>query len=337
MKGLIYQLKSVWKDKFCIMSFLLPIVVAIALNTVGSIDVSSLGEYYFCVIDGEVTDEVQNWLMGYGDVRICQSLKEWHSAIKEPSTNLIGVKMNGKGIKTILSGDELPLWQQAAATLPALYEQREAAAGVSVQTLEQPDVLAGIRHIFMAMTLIVAMFMGCTFNAMNIISEKEDGIVLINEILPMTFRQYVVQKIFIGFVLGCLSAMVTAAICFSLSYAGVAAMFILMVLSAFVAALVGLFVGRISDGMMVGVVYIKVVMIVFIAIPLLKYLVVAENQVLSYICYLIPSSAAFEGIMDLANGGMSRAGKDIVILTIHCAGWLLLYLLISRHQKNNQK
>ena len=52
---------------------------------------------------------------------------------------------------------------------------------------------------------------------MNIISEKESGVALVNEILPMTSRQYVVQKIFIGFVFGCLSAIVTAAICFLLS------------------------------------------------------------------------------------------------------------------------
>ena len=42
------------------------------------------------------------------------------------------------------------------------------------------------------MTLITAMFMGCTFNAMNIISEKENGVTLVNEILPMTSRQYVI-------------------------------------------------------------------------------------------------------------------------------------------------
>lgn len=45
MKGLFYQLKSVGKDKFCIMSFLLPVVVAIALNISDSIDLSSLGEW----------------------------------------------------------------------------------------------------------------------------------------------------------------------------------------------------------------------------------------------------------------------------------------------------
>lgn len=333
MKGLIYQLKSVRKDKFCIMSFLLPIVVAIALNIAGSIDLSSLGEYYFCVVDGEVTDETREWLMGYGDVTVCQTREEWLSAIREPSTNVIGVEMDGEGIKTVLSGDELTIWQQMASTLPALYEQREMSSGIRIQTLEQPDVLTGFQYIFMAMTLIVAMFMGCTFNAMNIISEKEDGVALINEILPMTSRHYVIQKIFIGFVFGCLSAAVTAAICFKLSLAGTAAMLVLTVLSAFVAALVGLFVGRISEGMMVGVVYIKIVMIVFMAVPLLKYLAMAGNTVLSAVCYVIPSSATFEGVMDLANGGMAAAGKDIVILAVHCAGWFLFYLLISRRRK----
>ena len=336
MKGLIYQLKSVRKDKFCIISFLLPVVVAVALNIAGSIDLSSLGEYYFCVVDGEVADETREWLMGYGDVTVCQTREEWLSVIREPSTNVIGVEMDGEGIKTFLSGDELTIWQQMAGTLPDLYEQRETAAGISIQTLEQPDVLAGFQYIFMAMTLIVAMFMGCTFNAMNIISEKEDGVALINEILPMTSRQYVIQKIFIGFVFGCLSAAFTAAVCFRLSPAGTAVMLVLTVLSAFVAALVGLFVGRISEGMMVGVVYIKIVMIVFMAVPLLKYLAMAGNKVLSAVCYVIPSSATCEGVMDLANGGMATAGKDMVILVVHCAGWFLLYLLISRHRKKQR-
>ena len=111
MKGLFYQLKSVGKDKFCIMSFLLPVVVAIALNISDSIDLSSLGEYYFCVVDGEVTDETRRWLSGYGDVTVCQTREEWLSTIREPSTNVIGVEMDKEGIKTILSGDELPLWR----------------------------------------------------------------------------------------------------------------------------------------------------------------------------------------------------------------------------------
>ncbi len=329
MKGLLYQLKSVRKDKFCIMSFLLPIVVAMALNFIGSIDLSSLGEYDFGVVAGDVAPETQRWLARYGSVTICQTREELLAAIREPSTNLVGVERDGDGIKTIIAGDELAIWQQTAGTLPALYRQRETAAGADIQVLEQPDVLAGYQYLFTAMTLIVAMFMGCTFNAMNIITEKEEGIALINEILPMTSRQYVVQKIFIGFLFGCLSSVIATALCFRLIFAGAVVMLTLIVLSAFVSALIGLFIGRISEGLMTGVVYIKIVMIVFMAIPLLKYLVAEGNEAVLRLCYLVPSSATFEGIMDLANGGMATAGKDIVILFAHCVVWLLFYLLLS--------
>ena len=335
MKGLIYQLKSVRKDKFCIMSFLLPIVVAVALNFVGSIDLSSLGEFHFGVTAKATTSEVNTWLERYGTVTVYPTQEELIAAINEPSTNLIGVEMADGSIQTILSGDELDMFQQTANTLPALYEQREWAAQASVQVLERPDMMAGYQNIFIAITLIVAMFMGCTFNAMNIISEKEDGVALINEILPMTHRQYMMQKIFVGFVFGCLSAILTAVICFRLSFTGATVMLALIVLSAFVSALIGLFVGKLSDGMMVGVVYIKIVMIVFMAVPILNYLVGAGNKALSYICYLIPSSATFEGIMDLTNGTASTAVKDIVILALHCVLWFFLYLLLSKQQRKH--
>lgn len=333
MKGLVYQLKSVRKDKFCIMSFLLPVMVAILMNAAGSIDLSSLGELQFGVIAGDVTSETERWLERYGSVMVCQTREELILAVNDPSTNLIGVEMDKKGIKTMLSGDELAVWQQTAQTLPALYRHRKKAAQANVQILERPDILAGYQHIFPAMTLVAAMFMGCTFTAMNIISEKEDGIAFINEILPMSAKEYLLQKIFIGFVFGCLSTVVTAAVCFRLPPARAAAMLALILLSAFAASLAGLFVGRLSDGLMEGVVYIKIVMIVFMAVPLLNYLAAEGNKVLTLICCLVPSSAAFEGIMALADGSESGAGKDMVILAVHCAVWLLLYLSLAKRRK----
>ena len=54
MKGLRYQLKSILHDKFCLMTFLLPIVVAVALNFVGAIDFSTLGELHFGVLKDDL-------------------------------------------------------------------------------------------------------------------------------------------------------------------------------------------------------------------------------------------------------------------------------------------
>ena len=112
MKGLLYQLKSVRKDKFCIMSFLLPIVVAVALNFVGSIDLSSLGEFHFGVTAKATTSEVNTWLERYGTVTVYPTQEELIEAINEPSTNLIGVEMSNGSIQTILSGDELDMFSR---------------------------------------------------------------------------------------------------------------------------------------------------------------------------------------------------------------------------------
>ena len=334
MRGLIYQLKSVWKDKFCIMSFLLPIIVAVVLRFVGTIDLSSLGELHFGALENNLSAETISWLERYGSVTIYKTLEELTASINEHSTDLIGVETDGNGIKTMVAGDELDIYRQVADTIPALYAERENAEQINVSILERHDVLAGMQNIFIAMTLIVAMFMGCTFNAMNMISEKDNCVDLVNQILAMTYSQYVIQKIFIGFVFGCLSAVMTACICFQLSLQSTFLMLLLIILSAFVAALIGLFIGKFSENLMVGVVYVKVVMIVFMAVPLLSYLLGANGLVL-ILCYFVPSNATFEGVMNLANSTDPIIAKDMLILMAHCIVWFLLYLLISKRRKKN--
>ncbi len=335
MKGLRYQLKSILHDKFCLMTFLLPIVVAAALNFVGAIDFSALGELHFGTLKDDLPTQTVAWLEQYGSVTTYPTAEELTDAIKEPSTNLIGVKADGSSIRTILSGDELDIFRQTADTLPDLYEQRNTAAQTEVHVLERPNVMAGFQDMFIAVTLIVAMFMGCTFNAMNMISEKEDGVAFINEILPMTHSQYIMQKLFVGFICGCLSSIITVCICFRLSLQNAALMLVLIVLSAFVAALIGVFIGRVSSGMMVGVVYIKIVMLLFMAVPILSFLVGISRPLLSTVCYLVPSQATFEGIMDLSTGSGIVAVKDIFILAAHCLLWFLLYLLLSKRQRKS--
>ena len=332
MKGLQYQLKSVLRDKFCLMTFLLPILVAVALNFMGSIDLSTLGELHFGVLKNDLPPQTITWLERYGPVTAYGTQEELTAAINEPSTNVIGVTADGDSLKTAISGDELDIFQQAAATLPALYEQRAEAELVKVLTMERPDILESFQDIFIPAVLIVAMFMGCTFNAMNIISEKEDGVAFVNEILPMTPSQYIMQKVVVGFLFGSLSSIITACICFQLSWHNWGIMLALIVLSSFVAALMGLFIGRFSEGLMTGVVYIKIVMLVFIAVPIVCALL-GVNGLPAAICSIVPSRPAFDGIMALSDGNMGTAVKDAGILAVHCVSWFALYVLISAPHK----
>ncbi len=334
MRGLFYQLKSVWKDKLCMMSFLLPIVVALALNFIGGIDLSSVAEFHFGGLESDLPAQTIDWLERYGSVTIYKTQEELTDAINEPSTYMIGVISDGDSIQTMVSGDELDLFRQTADTLPALYEGRESAGQMSITVLERPDIMTGLQNIFIATTLIVAMFMGCTFNAMNIISEKENGVDLVNQVLPMTQSGYVIQKIFVGFISGSLSAVLTVCCYFRIPLKNVLLMLALIILSAFIAALIGLFIGKFAESLMVGVVYIKIIMIIFMAVPLVSYLL-ATSGLISVICYFVPSSAAFEGIMNLANSDRPMIAKDMLILMAHCIIWFLLYLSISKWRKKH--
>ena len=130
MKGLRYQLKSVLHDKFCLMTFLLPVIVAAALGLAGQIDFSSLGgTLSFGVLEEGILSHTAAWLNRYGTVMVYRTPEELADAVKEPSTNLIGVETAGNGIRTMVSGDELEIYLRTADTLPVLYERRNQAAG----------------------------------------------------------------------------------------------------------------------------------------------------------------------------------------------------------------
>lgn len=325
MKGIRYQLKSVLRDKFCLMTFLLPVLIAAALHFIGSIDLSSLGEYHFGVLANDLSPQAVAWLERYGTVTVYGTPDELTDAIREPSTNTIGVCADGTGIRTAIAGDELAVFRQAAVTLPGLYEHRDERA--EVRTLERPDLLKSLQNLFIPAVLIVAMFMGCTFNAMNIISEKEDGVALVNGILPLTPGQYLAQKIAVGFLCGSLSAAATACVCFRLSWQSAGLLLALTVQSSFVAALLGLLIGRFSDDLMAGVVCIKAVMLAFLAVPIL-YTLLELSGPLAVLCRLTPSQPAFEGILALYVGDLGAAAAAAGRLAIHAAVWLALCLLL---------
>lgn len=181
--------------------------------------------------------------------------------------------------------------------------------------------------------MVTAMFMGCTFNAMSIIGEKEDGISFINETLPMTKKEYIIQKISLGFAGGVLSAILTALVCIRITASQAIPLLLLIVLSAFLAALVGLFIGYLSSGLMIGIIYIKAVMILFLAPPILFYLVASPDSWLYALSYLFPSSATFYGLMNLLNGQLRRVGANIIILFVHCIVWLLLFIIMHSQRK----
>ena len=330
MNGLKYQLKNISKDKMCILSFLLPVIVGIAINFISGSSLTAIQETSFGIIENDLPKATAEWLKDSGIVTTFEDLRELKAQILNPSSQMIGVLPNGEGIQTMLAGDELSVTVKIAETLPHLYDNRRLFSEAEVKILPNKSEYNMLKSLLIVITMVTAMFMGCTFNAMSIIGEKEDGVALVNEILPVTSANYLLQKILLGFAGGVISAILTACVCMRPELSWIPGLMLLIIFSAFSTSMAGVFIGRIADGLMVGIVYLKLVMILFIAPPIVCYLVAPQGSIAMKLSYLLPSSATFYGLMELLNGRLEEAGKNIVILLVHCLAWLLIYLLIRK-------
>ncbi len=89
---------------------------------------------------------------------------------------MIGVIQAEDTIQTFLSGDELEVNRVIADTLPQVYENRTESLPAERTIIHMETDNEGLKSLLAAITLVTAMFTGCTFNA-------------------MTTRSYVIQKI----------------------------------------------------------------------------------------------------------------------------------------------
>ena len=334
MSGLRYQLKGIRRDRMCILTFLLPVVVGIAVNLLSGVSFQSISETSFGVVRSDAADDMAVWLRQSGTVTEYETLEDLCSAVNDPSTQMIGVIQAGETIRTFISGDELEVNRVIADTLPQVYENRTETLSVKRTLIHTETGNEGLKSILIAITLVTAMFMGCTFNAMNIISEKEEGIEFINQVLPMTTRSYVVQKILLGFIGGTASTVVTALICMRIGLAQALPFLLIILLSAYISALIGLFIGSFSNGLMIGIVNIKIVMILFLAPPVFFYLIVPDNAAVFLISYILPSSATFYGIMDLFNRQFTKLWPALAALLAHAVLWSIVYKLVQMRRRS---
>lgn len=324
-----YQLKVIRRDKLCILTFLLPILAGLALNLLSDLHLSVALEPAFGILQNDLAAETVSWLRQYGSVTSYDTVEDLVDAVKEPSTQMIGILSAGTRIKVIRSGDELQRTAMTADLLPEFYADRSRMSGYEITVLPSETDNDMMKHLLIVITMVTAMFMGCTFNAMNIISEKEEGILYINEILPMTKAQYTLQKLAVGFLGGALSTMITAFLCMRVPATQILSLLLLVALSAFIAALTGLFIAKFSEGLMAGVMYIKIIMILFLAPPILFYLLLPEGSAAHALTYLLPSGATFYGLMKLLNENGDLV-KELTALAGHCIVWFLLYACSSR-------
>lgn len=332
MKTLLYQLKNIRRDKMCIMTFFLPVIVGLSINLISYESISSINEAAFAVIKEEFKGEEFKWLKSNGEVIECDNMEALEQEVNDPATQIIGVMKTDTGIRTVCSGDELNIYRVIADTLPKLFDNRELSASYPKTIISETEQNDGLKSLLIVITVAAAIFMGCTFNAMNIINEKEEGIEFINMIMPIANKDYIIQKIALGFIGSVLSGILTILVCVNIKSLNIIPFTAIIVLSAFMTAVIGLIIGQLSRGLMTGIVYIKIIMLLSFAIPVFFYLAIPNDSILYYFSYLFPSSAAFYGLMNTISGELKGALICILVLAAHCVLWFYAYIVLRKNK-----
>lgn len=325
--GLRYQFIAVRRDKLSLLTFLLPLVAAIFITTFSGINVTDLAVSQFYIVENDLPQSTVDWLESLGEVTTVADLTSLKEAILDPASQSIGVINNRGQIKTILAGDELTAVSEIGRRLGTMYHLRDEISQVKQSILpSEPTNKTEIRQLLLAITIVTAVYMGCTYNATNIISEKEEGIVFINQVLPLSKLKYLVQKMSLGFVAGGLSGLLTGMISIRISANQVVPFLAILLFSAVIASILGLVIGQLAGSLMVGLVYIKSSLMILIALPVLVYLTAQPSSLVYWVSYVLPSSASFYSLMNMLRGSASDL-KDLLILLIHCGLWLVLTLV----------
>lgn len=328
MEGLKYQLKSISKDKMAVLSFFLPIIMAVLVNLLSTGSIITATNLRFAVIQNNIPVQMEDCLEKYGVVKKCSSEQELNKIVINPADETIGIIYNERmnEIRTILSGDETSNIKESAKYIPLVLEKPTFSFNVTL--LPKPNAIMEFKYLLTALVMVTALFIGCTFNIMNIVSEKEEGIDYVNQILPMSFSKYIFQKTSLGFLCSFAVSIITAFICLNMSKNFLGNL-LLIALSSFMASIIGLFIAKISENLMLAIVYIKITMIVFIAVPLVVYLFVQDNN-LRLLFNIIPSYTVFDGLMKIMNGNASSVIINIIVLILHCVIWLKIYFHIDK-------
>lgn len=311
-----------------ILSFLLPIIMAFTVNILTSGNqLNTASELRFALLKNSHAIEIKDKLKQYGDVTIYKTEQELRKQVKDPISETIGIIYNSetKSSEIILTGDETTFTKDAAMTITYILDKTLPKNTVNI--LPRTSIIKESKYTLIALVMVTALFIGCTFNTMNIVAEKENGISLINETLPMTRSEYIFQKIFLGFIFGVIVSIITACICFTTTHITVT--LILIVLAVFLTSIIGLFIGKFADNLMIAIVYIKFLMIIFIAVPYVAYVLIPNNK-WCLLFNLLPSYPVFEGLMNIINHNQTSLLLNLSILILHCICWFIAYIVLDK-------
>lgn len=326
MIALKLQFKNIMRDKFVLMSMLLPIILAIILK---SYTPNVAIEPQVAILKDNLSNDTIAIIERIAVVEKYSNIVQLESRILETKNEVIGVVFDSATdhFKYMIQGNETTRIKTDLQILASLVKGDIGLDEVETEILPHDN---NDMHCFLiTVTVLMALYMGCAFNAFNIVAEKEEGITNINQILPMPINMYIFQKAILGFIGSVIVTTITVLIATHDINWGLFLVF--SVISSFSASIVGLYLGLISNDLISVIINTKVILLVFLFVPVIGFMMPTDLVIVKVLLYLVPSFPIFEGLWAiLRDGDISRMLINTGIVGVHTVLAYLLYYLLSR-------
>ncbi len=327
LKSLKIQFKVLSKDKMVWVSVLFPIILAICIRLfAGNIVI----EHSIGYVENELSSEQITVLNRFVDLKAFENQSDLESYVLDSSSDVIGVLFDNEthDYEFLLQGNELSIDRENLVPLYNYLKDSSFFDEIHLKAIVKDEDFA--MTLLITLTILMGLFLGSVFNAFNIVAEKEDRIDVINEILPMSIKTYIIQKSVIGFIASFLLSLITLLIVTGIEIPIIPTV-ILLLMGSLLSSLVGLYLGYYSNEQMIAIIITKVVLLIFTFVPFIGFMVPQELEWVKRAFYIIPSYAVFNGLWALVEGqdiGIILINSLIILLYSALGIWI--YILINK-------
>lgn len=319
------QLKTALRDKVVIISILLPIFMAVLLRI--NMPDTVIIEAQVAVNNNDLPIETIRKIEKVAVVNRFNNIEEIKNRVLISKDEVVGIITDDTvgQCKFIFEGNETTRTIKNMEAIGDLINDNISLDKTQVEVISSDN--NEMKYMLIIITMLIALYMGSTFIAFNIVGEKEEGIANINQILPISNNKYNLQKVLLGLIGTVVITFITGLILIdkdNFSY-----LFLFLFVSACCSSSLGLYLGFFSKDLLSAIINTKVVLLVFILIPFIGFIIPEKLNTLKKLFYLIPTYPIFEGFWCILKyGDVSAMMFNMGIVFLHTSAAYLLYFCI---------
>ena len=312
------------RDSLTVYSLISPVILAIILRLV----VPSVGNAALTIAaDRSVPVSVREHLEAYTRVEIYNNRGQILERVNR-NDDVPGLYCENGEYNLVLEGNEDAESGTgfAAIVRDATADPDSAAFRTVTFQIEdlqgkKPPVLEYIA----VMMVMLSLMIGGIITGFNIVNEKETKAINALAVSPLRMFEYIAARSILAIIIGCTAGIISVFILLGWNV-NLAGLLIAMLLSLLVALPFGFVIGAFADNQMTAFALIKLLMAVFLTLPLVSLFVPAAWQ---WIFYLFPNYWMFS-LLCHALAGNAHVGYGLSAILTAVTGLLLTGLLFPK-------